>query len=198
MHVQLAVRPYDGSAGVSERNFRALAATTCDLIMGIPVDLANPDPPDGLALTQPYGRTGYVLASIKRRRTLAALPRGAHVSVGAATAPHFYLAGAFGTTPSLVTDTYTSQEGALDALLARSDVAAFVWVPSLVRYDAAHPGAAIVASPLAIPHGRWTIAALYAPRSASFAKRFDSALRALAAKGELGRLTHSLRVESVT
>ena len=103
-----------------------------------------------------------------------------------ATAPHFYLAGAFGKVPNYTADTYQSQEQVLEALLSRRADAAMVWEPSLVRYQATHPAArALHISPLAIQHARWRIAALYLESDAVQAQRFDAALERLVRSGQL-------------
>jgi ABC-type amino acid transport substrate-binding protein len=186
-----AVTPfvYDGGEGVSERFFKYLSRTKCGLIMGYPVDLANPDPPDGLALTDPYLSTAYVLVS-RTKTTHAALKSGTTIAVGMATAPHFYLAGAFGPTPNFVTNTYQTQEQVLDALGAHQAAVAMVWEPSLVRYDLTHPAArSWYTASLHIQHGRWKMAALYPEDDTAAAKRFDAAIRRLQLSGELAALT---------
>jgi ABC-type amino acid transport substrate-binding protein len=180
---------YDGGEGVSERFFRYLSRTKCGLIMGFPVDLANPDPPDGLALTHPYLSTAYVLVS-RTKTTQAALKSGMTIAVGMGTAPHFYLAGAFGATPNFVTNTYQTQEQVLDALGAHQAQAAMVWEPSLVRYERSHPGArSWYTASLHMQHSRWKMAALYPEDDTASAARFNAALHRLEDSGELASLT---------
>jgi ABC-type amino acid transport substrate-binding protein len=153
--------------------------------MGFPVDLTDPDPPDGLAFTKPYLTTAYVLVARSDVRQ-ATLRPGMTIAVGMATAPHFYLAGAFGKVPDYTTDTYQSQEQVLDALLGGRADAAMVWAPSLVRYEGLHPRAhSLRVSPLTIQHARWRIAALYLQTDSAQARRFDHALDLLARSGQL-------------
>lgn len=176
---------FDGSSGVSDRFFQYLSRTKCSVIMGFPVDLTDPDPPDGLALTTPYVTTAYVFVARGNLRQSTLRP-GMTIAVGMATAPHFYLAGAFGTVPNYTADTYQSQEQVIDALLAHHADAAMVWEPSLVRYQAAHPAAhALRISSLNIQHARWRIAALYRQGDSVQAQRFDGALERMKRSGQL-------------
>ena len=183
---------YDGSHGVSEKYFRALAREECAVVMGFPVDAQAPDPPSGLKLTAPYYATGYVLATLAKPRELAALPHDATIAVGTATAPDFYLVGAFGHVPPYRLDVHQTQEQVLDALATHGALAAMAWGPSVERYRRAHPSVRIAMTPLAIPHGRWSFAALYDPRRSSDARRFERGLRALSASGRLQRLARSV------
>jgi ABC-type amino acid transport substrate-binding protein len=181
----LAPFVFDGSAGISERFFQYLGRTKCAVIMGYPVDLTDPDPPDGLALTKAYLTTAYVLVT-RAGASQATLRPGMTIAVGMATAPHFYLAGAFGKVPNYTADTYQSQEQVLDALVSHRADAAMVWEPSLVRYQTAHAGArALHVAPLSIQHARWRIAALYLASDPREAQRFDSALERLQRSGRL-------------
>ena len=108
------------------------------------------------------------------------------IAVGMATAPHFYLAGAFGKVPNYTADTYQTQEQVLDALMAGRADAAMVWKPSLARYAAAHPAArALHVSPLSIQHARWRIAALYLETDTAQGRRFARALERLKRSGQL-------------
>lgn len=176
---------FDGSSGVSDRFFAYLGHLKCGLIMGFPVDLTDPDPPNGLAFTKPYLTTAYVLVGRTPLRQ-AKLRPGMTIAVGMATSPHFYLAGAFGKVPNYTADTYQTQEQVLEALLSRHADAAMVWKPSLVRYRASHPQArGLYVSPLNIAHARWHIAALYLESDPAQARRFEGALIRLERSGEL-------------
>ncbi len=184
---------FDGSEGVSEKFFRFLSGAKCGIIMGYPVDLVNPDPPDGLALTKPYLSTAYVLVT---RAASPHLASHATVGVGMATAPHFYLAGAFGNAPNYVADTFQTQENALDALVGKSIDGAMVWEPSLVRYRLAHPAARrLHVWPLNIKHGQWHIAALYPEADPAEAKLFNGALDRLARSGRLAEIARPYALE---
>jgi ABC-type amino acid transport substrate-binding protein len=176
---------FDGGSGVSERFFQYLNRTKCALIMGFPVDLTDPNPPDGLALTKPYLTTAYVLVARTALRQETLRP-GMTIAVGMATSPHFYLAGAFGKVPNYTADTYQSQEEVLRALLSGRSDAAMVWEPSLVRYQATHPEArGLHVSPLRIQHARWRIAALYRQTDPAQARRFEGALYRFERSGRL-------------
>ena len=187
--VPAAIASYDGSSGVSERFFRFLARGQCSLVMGFPVDALAPDPPSGLALTAPYLRTGYVLASLGPPKTLRDVPSGSTVAVGMATIPNFYLVGYFGKTPPYKPDVYQTQEQALDALVHGDDRYALVWAPSLWRYRSQHPQAPPIGSTSPpIPHAAWSLAALYAPHSALLARRFETGVAHLRADGSLAAI----------
>lgn len=176
---------FDGSTGVSDRFFQFLSRTKCGIIMGFPVDLTDPDPPDGLAFTKPYLTTAYVFVA-KGALRQGTLKPGMTIAVGMATAPHFYLAGAFGKIPNYTTNTFQTQEQVLDALLTGHADAAMVWEPSLVRYEAAHPTArSLRVTPLVIAHARWHIAALYLESDPAQARRFEHALEGLEHSGRL-------------
>jgi ABC-type amino acid transport substrate-binding protein len=164
--------------------------------MGYPVDLTDPDPPNGLAFTKPYLTTAYVLVA-KKPLTQATLRPGMTIAVGMATAPHFYLAGAFGKVPAFVADTYQSQELAIDALLGGRANAAMVWKPSLVRYQAGHPGArALHVTPLKIAHASWNISALYRESDPSAEQRFDDALARFGRSGQLTSIIKPYEMET--
>jgi ABC-type amino acid transport substrate-binding protein len=181
----LAPFVFDGSSGVSDRFFQFLSRTKCSIIMGFPVDLVDPDPPDGLAFTKPYLTTSYVLVARGPLRQSTLRP-GMTIAVGMATAPHFYLAGAFGKIPNFTADTFQTQEQVLESLLAGHADAAMVWEPSLVRYQTTHPAARkLHISPLAIAHARWHIAALYLNSDPIQARRFENALERLERSGQL-------------
>jgi len=191
----LHVFVFDGSSGVSDRFFTYLSHTKCGLIMGYPVDLTDPDPPNGLAFTKPYLTTAYVLVA-KDALTQATLRPGMTIAVGMATAPHFYLAGAFGKVPAFVADTYQSQELALDALLGGRANAAMVWKPSLVRYQAGHPVArALHVTPLKIAHAGWNISALYLESDPSAEQRFDDAIARFGRSGQLTPIVKPYEME---
>jgi ABC-type amino acid transport substrate-binding protein len=176
---------FDGSTGVSDRFFAYLSRTKCGIIMGFPVDLTDPDPPDGLAFTKPYLTTAYVFVA-KGALRQATLRPGMTIAVGMATAPHFYLAGAFGKIPNYTADTFQTQEQVLGALLTGRADAAMVWEPSLVRYESAHPAArALHVTPLVIQHARWHIAALYLESDPAQARKFERALERLQRSGQL-------------
>ena len=180
---------FNGEEGVSERFFQYLSRTRCGLIMGFPVDIANPDPPDGLALTDPYLSTAYVIVA-RHKLVQKQLKAGMTIAVGMATAPHFYLAGAFGPTPNYTTNTYQTQEQVLDALGAGQAQVAMVWDPSFVRYETTHPGSRTWSkAALHIQHARWHMAALYPEDDIANAKRFDAALQKLHRSGRLATIT---------
>jgi hypothetical protein len=191
-----AIVSYDGSHGVSEKYFRALVRESCVLVMGFPVDAAAPDPPGGLKLTRSYYATGYVLATIGAARTLASLPHDASIAVGLATAPDFYLVGEFGPVPHYDRTVFQNQQQVLDALAARSVMAAMAWAPSVATYRAAHPGMHLVTTALHVPHGAWSFAALYDPRRSIAANRFERGLHVLSSSGRLSRIAHSVFPEA--
>jgi len=191
-----AIVPFDGSHGVSEKYFRALARDECALVMGFPVDAAAPDPPAGLKLTSGYYATGYVLATLGAARSLASLPHDTSIAVGVATAPDFYLVGEFGPVPHYELSVFQNQQQVLDALAARAVTAAMAWDPSVEAYRAAHPRVRLATTALHVPHGAWTFAALYDPRRRIAARRFERGLQLLSTNGRLSRIAHSVFPEA--
>lgn len=190
---------FDGSHGVGEKYFRYLAREQCSLVMGFPVDATAPDPPDGLKLTAGYYRTGYVLASLGPPRSLRAVGRGAVVAVQLATAPDFYLVGAYGATPPYRPDVYQTQDEAIGALVHQRANAVMAWEPSIAHYQITHtatPRISVV--PLAIPHAAWSLAALYDPRTERLARRFQDGVERIKADGQLDRIERSLHLQVST
>ncbi len=188
---------YDGGEGVSERFFQYLSRTKCSVIMGFPVDVAEPDPPDGLAVTAPYLDTAYVLVS-RGKLTQATLKPGMTIAVGMGTAPHFYLAGALGNVPNYTTNTFVTQPEVLNALMRHQADAAMAWEPSVVQYRQSHAGARTwTMSQLNIQHAHWKIAALYPERNAALAARFNAALARLKASGGLAPIVRPYSLETL-
>ena len=84
----------------------------------------------------------------------------------------------FVTHRNISADIHLSEDDTLKALVTGKIKAAMLWQPTITAYLAAHAGAPFTTHPLAEPHARWNIVALYAPKSASAAASFQAAMAA--------------------
>lgn len=175
----------DEDEGFALEEFRTMAQTRCDLIMGFPLDSANQQVPAGLPHTRSYLDTGFVLVMQQTPRGLDQLPKGAHVAVTYNTPPQLL----FVDRPEIHPIVYDSDAAGLEALVARAVNAAVIWQPSLANYQAVH-AEALNYQALNAPYTRWVITALYAPQAEVAAKTFDAALTRLEASGKLEQITH--------
>ncbi len=171
----LAVHHFDGDGGddgFSAKEFRDLLASSCDMVLGYPLDTTDGTPPPGLKVTVPYDQTGFTLVTqgdVPAAR-LAELPAGTEVAVTYGTVPNLY----FITHRNITADIHLSEPDTLKALVDGKVKAAMIWQPTIAQYLAAHAGAKFGVHALAEPHARWNIVALYAPRSAGAAAAFEA------------------------
>jgi ABC-type amino acid transport substrate-binding protein len=183
--VPLAVAHFDsgdnGDDGVSAKEFKQLLATRCELVMGYPVDLTSGSTPPELMQTSAYDQTGFVLVVPRASpaKSLADLPKGTAVAVTFETAPNLY----FLNHPNVAPDVHTTDADTLQAVVDGKVQAAMVWQPTVQAYLAGTPSAQLSFYPLAEPHARWNVVALYTSRGAEAAKGFDAAVVALQASG---------------
>jgi mono/diheme cytochrome c family protein len=185
--VSLAISRFDGEGGddgVTVKQFKKLVSTRCRLVLGFPVDATDGAPPPGLMVTKPYGQTGFVLVvpAGSPARRLADLPAGTGVAVTYEAPPNLY----FADHKNVSADIQETDAETLKAVVSGADKAAMVWEPTVDAFLASTPGAARLAVyPLAEPHARYNLVALYAPDAADDASRFEAAIAGLGASGEL-------------
>jgi polar amino acid transport system substrate-binding protein len=176
----LAVQHFDGANGddgVTDKQFKKLLSTKCQLVMGYPVDASDTTSPPDILETKSYDETGFVLVVPKGSpaRSLADLPAGTQVAVTFETAPNLYFLQHKNVTPDVhETDTET-----LKALVDGHVKAAMVWQPTVQTYLESIPSANLAVYPLTEPHARWNVVALYTAQSAAAAKRFETEVAAL-------------------
>jgi mono/diheme cytochrome c family protein len=178
----LHVAHFDGANdddGVSVKEFQKLLGSACSLVMGYPVDRTDPAAPPGTMQTKAYDETGFVLVvpAGSPAKNLADLPNGTKVAVTFETAPNLYFLRHANVKP----DVHETDDETLDALLRGQVRAAMVWQPTLRKYLGATPSARLISYPLAEPHARWAVVALYTARGAEDARRFEATLAALRA-----------------
>jgi mono/diheme cytochrome c family protein len=182
--VALAVQHFDGASdddGVSDKQFKKLLSTKCQLVMGYPVDVSDTTPPADMMETKSYAETGFVLVVPKGSpaRSLSDFPAGTPVAVTFETAPNLYFQQHKNVTP----DVHESDTETLKALVDGRAKAAMVWQPTVQSYLDAIPSAQLDVYKLAEPHARFNVVALYAANGAEAAKRFDDEVAALRAGG---------------
>lgn len=185
------VHAFDGSGddedGFDLKEFNAMAAKDCQLVLGFPVDAGASGVPEGLRATAPYGRTGFVLVTPKGSpaHSLETLPAGSEVAVTWQTTPNLY----FVNHPALHADVHLTNDDAIDALEQHKVAAAMLWRPAVVEWLSRHAQAApFDYAELDQPHARWNLVALYDPANAAAAQAFESSVRALQAGGTLAQL----------
>jgi len=194
----LAVHRFDGAAdddGVSTKKFKSMLSTQCQLVLGYPIDMTNGEPPGDLFASAPYDQTGFVLvvAGGENAKSLADFPAGTDIAVTFETAPNLY----FAAHPNVQADIHETDKETLESLAAGHVKAAMVWQATVEDYQRAHPKAAgFKVYPLAEPHARWNVVALYAPSGAAAAVRFDAAMKALNEAASQPRKHAGLAAES--
>ena len=177
-HLSLAVHHFDGNTGdddgIGAGEFRAMLASQCDLVLGYPIDLTDGQPPQGMRVTAPYDQTGYVLVTDDTLDSsgLADLPQGTAVAVTYGTVPNLY----FIPHHNVQSDIRLTEADTLKALVSGQVKAAMLWQPTIAQYLAAHPDAKLTYHPLAEPHARFNIVALYIAKGAAAAAQFQAAL----------------------
>jgi mono/diheme cytochrome c family protein len=164
----------DNDEGFGARDFRALLAKQCDIVMGYPVDRTGGTAPFGLSITAAYDQTGFVLATTAPLPDtgLGGLPADTLVAVTYGAVPNLY----FVTYRALQSDIEMSEDATLHALTSGHAKAAMLWQPTMAAYLAAHQGAPIRVRPLVEPHARFDIVALYGPGGAAAAQHFQDGL----------------------
>lgn len=186
----LRVHSFDGSGdddGFALKQFNTLAARSCSLVLGFPIDADAHGLPPGLLASAPYGHTGFVLVTPSRSKatSLAQLPAGSDVAVTYQTTPNLY----FVDHANVNADVHLSDANSLKALETHAVGAAMLWRPTVVRFLAERKEAArFSVHELNEPHARFNLVALYDAEHAAQAASFQQAVTALEASGELARV----------
>ncbi len=154
------------------RRFRELLTSKCALVMGFPVDTNGGDVPPGLLATKAYAQTGFALVEQAgmNARTLADLPAGTEVAVTLETAPNLYFAGH----PNITSDVHPTEAETMQAIVGGRAKAAMIWQPTVEQYERTPDAVKLAVYPLAEPHARYDVVALYLPQSAHDAQVFNA------------------------
>jgi len=177
-----------GDDGFPPSRFAKMAAADCELIMGFPVDVSNPNLPDNVKATSPYASTGFVLVRRANSKdvTLADLPQGSEVGIAQLDT---YAGLLYGIHTNIVMHVYDHDSAMLADLAAKRIVAGVAWQPTIESYELSHPKAAQVRmSVLREKHMLWNLVALYAPRAEDVANAFNRGLYELQSRAELKSL----------
>jgi polar amino acid transport system substrate-binding protein len=177
-----------GGDGFPLGRFAKMAQSECQLIMGFPVDVSNPNLPPNVKATSAYASTGFMLVrrAGSRSISLGELPKGSKVGIAELDT---YAGLLFGEHPNLVMHVYPSDSLMLADLEAKHIAAALAWQPSIEFYEKrqrSRPSLDIRVLPG--KHMLWNLVALYLPQSQDAANLFDRGLYLLQSKGELERL----------
>jgi polar amino acid transport system substrate-binding protein len=174
-----------GGDGFPLSRFAKMARSECELIMGFPVDVSNPNLPPDTGSTSAYARTGFVLVRRGNSKTMSLdeLPKGSEVGI---TQLDTYAALLFGTHRNIVTHVYPKDSLMLADLEAKRIAAALAWQPSIEFYETGHPNhASLSIRVLPDKHMQWDLVALYMPQSQSAATVFEKGLDELQSRGQL-------------
>lgn len=182
----------DDDDGMGARDFDRLLAHHCSFVMGYPADLSGAPLPSELAVSKPYGRTGYVLATAKAlsAKSLADLPDGTEVAVTDGTITDLILTEH----QKLKPDIFGSEPATLKALASGVVKAALVWRPIIDSATAAK----LYLHPLNAPHTSWNLTALYASENAATATAFNAALDRLSTSGALASTLSAFSIEQAS
>jgi mono/diheme cytochrome c family protein len=174
-----------GDDGFPPSRFAKMAAADCELIMGFPVDVSNPNLPDDVRATSPYASTGFVLVRRANSKDLALgdLPKGSEVGIAQLDT---YAGLLYGIHTNIVMHVYDQDSAMLADLAAKRIAAGVAWQPTIESYELSHPKAAQVRmSMLPEKHMLWNLVALYAPRGEDAAIAFNKGLYELESHAEL-------------
>jgi polar amino acid transport system substrate-binding protein len=177
-----------GGDGFPPGRFAKMAQSECQLIMGFPVDVSNPNLPPDVAATSPYASTGFVLIRRAGSATMSLneLPKGSEVGIAQLDT---YAGLLFGTHPNIVMHVYPKDALMLADLDAKRIAAGVAWQPSIelnAQRHPEHPPRRVAALPG--DHMLWNLVALYVAQSQVAANLFDRGLYELQSKSRLQRL----------
>jgi mono/diheme cytochrome c family protein/ABC-type amino acid transport substrate-binding protein len=176
-----------GGDGMPPSRFAKMAQSDCELVMGFPVDVSDPNLPPDVEATAAYAGTGFVLVRRggSHEISLGALPQGSEVGIAQLDT---YAGLLYGTHPNIVMHVYPKDSMMLADLAAGQIAAGLAWQPTIESYANRHR-ASISLSPLPGRHMLWNLVALYVPQSQSVANLFSKGLYTLQSKGQLAALT---------
>ncbi len=177
-----------GGDGLPLSRFANMAQSECQLVMGFPVDVSDPNLPPAVQATSAYASTGFALIRRGTAKTvsLSDLPNGSEVGIAQLDT---YAGVLYSAHPNIVMHVYPKDSLMLADLEAKHIVAGLAWQPSIELYVSSHPTHA----PLSVRilpgrHMLWNLVALYVLQSESAAKLFDQGLDALQNTGQLEQL----------
>jgi polar amino acid transport system substrate-binding protein len=174
-----------GDDGFPPGRFAKMAQSECELIMGFPVDVSDPNLPPNVEATSAYASTGFIL--IRRgnsaQMSLSELPNGSEVGIAQLDT---YAGLLYGTYPNIVMHVYPKDSLMLADLAAGHIAAGLAWQPSIEFYVNRHPARPpIRVRILPGKHMLWNLVALYVPKSQRAAALFEKGLDELQSKGQL-------------
>jgi polar amino acid transport system substrate-binding protein len=177
-----------GGDGFPPGRFARMAQSDCELIMGFPVDVSNPNLPPNVEATSAYASTGFILIRRAGSATMSLneLPQGSQVGIAQLDT---YAGLLFGTHPNIVMHVYPKDALMLADLDAKRIAAGVAWQPSIelnAQRHPEHPSRRVAALPG--DHMLWNLVALYVAQSQEAANLFDRGLYELQSKGRLQRL----------
>jgi polar amino acid transport system substrate-binding protein len=173
--------------------FAKLAQSDCELVMGFPVDLSDPNLPPEVEATAAYAGTGFVLVRRGGSKpvSLNELPAGSEVGIAQLDT---YAGLLYGTHPNIVMHVYPTDSLMLEDLEAHHIAAALGWQPSIESYASAHPSQPSLQVRLVSgKHMLWNLVALYVSQSQGAASLFEKGLEQLQNSGQLARLIQPFR-----
>jgi mono/diheme cytochrome c family protein len=177
-----------GGDGLPARRFAKMAQSDCELIMGFPVDLSDPNLPPDVSATSAYASTGFVLVERASAKPIpiAALRKGSEVGIAELDT---FAGLLYGMHPNIVMHVYAKDSQMIGDLIAHRIAAGLAWQPFIETFRAEHPGSApLTLQQLPEKHMTWNLVALYAPESQGAANAFDLGLYRLAARAQLERV----------
>jgi polar amino acid transport system substrate-binding protein len=188
----IKVVPFDGYGkggdGFPVGRLAKMAQSECELIMGFPVDVSDPNLPPNVEATSAYASTGFVLVrrGSANKISLDELPKGSEVGI---VQLDTYAGLLYGAHPNIVMHVYPTDSLMLKDLAANHIAAGLAWQPSIEFYEKTHPKARSLKFDI-IPgkHMLWNLVALYVPQSQSAANLFAHGLYDLQSKGQLDQL----------
>jgi polar amino acid transport system substrate-binding protein len=177
-----------GGDGFPVGRLAKMAQSECELIMGFPVDVSDPNLPPNVEATSAYASTGFVLVrrGSANKISLDELPKGSEVGISQLDT---YAGLLYSAHPNIVMHVYPTDSLMLKDLAANHIAAGLAWQPSIEFYERTHPKAAsLKLDILTGRHMLWNLVALYVPQSQSAANLFANGLYDLQNKGQLDRL----------
>lgn len=177
-----------GGEGLPPSRFAKMAQAQCELIMGFPVDVSDPNLPPDVKATLAYAGTGFVMVRRRgsARESLDELPRGSEVGI---TQLDTYAGLLFQSHPNLVMHVYPRDSEMLQALASKHIAAAVGWQPTIETQQVSHAAyGGLSVTTLPGRHMAWNLVALYAEQSRPAAEVFEHGLHALESDGRLDHL----------
>jgi polar amino acid transport system substrate-binding protein len=177
-----------GDDGFPPSRFSKMAKSDCQIIMGFPVDMSNPNLPPNVLATSAYASTGFVLVSRGNSKNLglSELPKGSEVGIAQLDT---YAGLLYAIHPNIVMHVYEKDAMMLADLAARHIAAGVAWQPFIESYESSHPKrASLNMRVLPDKHMLWNLVALYGSDFQDAANVFNKGLYELQTQGKLKSL----------